>query len=173
MSGLSRLIAGFGDLRFLCILALLFAWLAVRSFAKDDSRTRTGLGLVALSNLSLPIVTGIPAISTQTPIGKSEAVFVWVLLSLALFEVFLRGYRPRLNPFFKRMLILMGIFWSYGFVYAILQNHPFRPSFFYVPVSLVIVALLSPDTDSINPIITIMKCVIILLFLFVILRLNF
>lgn len=152
---------------------LMFAWISIRANASDESRTNVGTCLVVISNLALPIIDGIPTISVKTPIGKSEAVFFWLMVSLAILEIALRQSRSPLDIHFKKLINSIITFWALGFIYAFYVQLDFRPSFFYIPVCFIIIAILSPNYKCIKSICWSMSITISILALLYITKFEF
>ena len=152
---------------------LIFLWISIRAKASDESRTNVGTCLVVISNLALPIIGGIPAISFKTPIGKTEAVFVWLMISLAILEIVLRQSRSPLDIQLKKLIKSIILFWSLGFIYALYEELAFRPSFFYIPVCFIIIGILSPNSSCMKSIFWIMNVTISILFVLYITKFEF
>jgi len=152
---------------------LMFFWISIRAKASDESRTNVGTCLVAISNLALPIIGGIPALSFKTPIGKTEAVFVWLMISLAILEIVLRRSRSPLGDKLKKLINSIIFFWFLGFVYALYQGLALRPNFFYVPVCFVIIGILSPNYSCMKSIFRIMSITISILFILYVTKFEF
>jgi hypothetical protein len=173
MSFLLNFLLVFSDLRLLFLLSVIFAWVSIRLRASDDSREKVALALLVISNVFLPIIGGIPALSVNTPIGKSEAVFVWLVLLLALFEVMLRKSRIPLNKSTKKLILAMLIFWGIGFFNAIYSQIEFRPGFFYIPTSLILFAIISPGLDCLPSVHKVFRASLLILFSLMIVKFDF
>ena len=146
------LISLLSDLRTLAGGALLFLWLVLRSKASYDSRTRVGFNLLATSILLLPIFNGISYLSIPTPLGKSEALIQWLIFSLVVFEILLRGRKKIIHDKKSQFLVAAIVFWIMGFLSTLYHQVAVRPSFFYPPVALVLFIILAPDRESLRDI---------------------
>ena len=145
---------------------LIFAWAANRVNSSDDSHRRAGLGLLAISILGNPIIDGIPSISVQTPLGKTEAIFTWLCLILSFWEVLLIKKRRKFPLPQKIALYLYFFYWIVGLGLALFQGLQFRPSFFYSPVALIILLALSPSMSDLDAIVPIFALTLVLILVF-------
>jgi hypothetical protein len=146
------LISLLSDLRILVGGVLLFLWLAWRSNASQDSRTRVGFNLLVISILLLPIFNGIYFLSISTPLGKSDALMQWLIFSLVLFEILLRGRKKITYDKKNRFLMAAIAFWIMGFLSAVYNHLAIRPNIFYAPIALILFIILAPDRESLRDI---------------------
>jgi hypothetical protein len=155
------------------LISLLFLWITLRSRATDESRTTTAVALLTVSIAFQPFVAGIPLLSFDTNFGRSEALFTWILFALATLELVLRRKKPKAEKKSQYILYAALTFWFLGLIMGLYQKVVFSPSFFYVPVGLIIYFLVSPGPRSINAVNSIFSIAIFINFMFAVLRFDF